>query len=55
MVHEVSIQNVSTRKVETFLRDSNKRMYKFLTGNEIEIRVSDKPLHVIIPQNTGGR
>ena len=46
---------MSINGVASFDGDSNKRMYKFLTGNEIEIRVSDKPLHVIIPQNTGGR
>ena len=38
---------MSINGVASFDGDSNKRMYKFLTGNEIEIRVSDKPLHVI--------
>lgn len=33
----------------SFDGDSNKRMYKFLTGNEIEISIAKKPLHVIKP------
>lgn len=31
----------------SFDGDSNKRMHKFLTGNEIEVFLSKKPLHVI--------
>jgi len=46
---------MSINGVASFDGDSNKRMYKFLTGNEMEIKASDKPLYVIIPQNTGGK
>ncbi|MFH1066217.1 MAG: NAD(+)/NADH kinase [Nanoarchaeota archaeon] len=38
---------MSINGVISFDGDSNKRMYKFLTGNEIEIKISDKPLYVI--------
>lgn len=38
---------MSINGVVSFDGDSNKRMYKFLTGNDIEISISDKPLHVI--------
>ncbi|MBU2637622.1 MAG: NAD(+)/NADH kinase [Nanoarchaeota archaeon] len=40
---------MSINGVASFDGDSNKRMYKFLTGNEIEISIAKKPLHVIKP------
>ncbi|MDI6738257.1 MAG: NAD(+)/NADH kinase [Nanoarchaeota archaeon] len=40
---------MSINGVASFDGDSNKRMYKFLTGNEMEISIAKNPLYVIIP------